>query len=703
MAYFPYSPDWSSSGFRLRDLNIPILLSTVCVLAALLAGAIARPVELVGAIASDEIPEHEVSQLIDGNVGLENGWGVPGNHSEVVELIFRTREPLNAGLLLFSVVEITSWAEMAAKFDLAVTADEEPGFRGNWTPLKPEFAAASHTAVTVEGMAILPMSSGAVTVYATAPFAGITGFRLRFLPVDADRNPATPSKLGRGSGRPVGVTEFTVEADPLRSSNVAFGRPVTTSGRLFRNMPARFLTDGFAGTFSHPDTSLESKDFFFEVDLGQSRTLDHLVIRGRGDGVVPERLTKYEVQLLDGDAREVRWSAQMHPDGSHPGSGGSDVIRRDAGQGRMEGRFIRVINRSGMPNSPQIAELEAYPALRLAVEQVVADGVAVRGGVVPAGRKRLGFRIALRENIVPTEQAAFRWRIEGAVAEWREVDWRGVVETECPPPGSYLVAVQARHTDGIWDEIGGALTISVEFPWWRERRAIAGFSLLVIGLVAWIFRRLAVRRLQHQVRKLEHEQALNRERERIAQDMHDDVGAQLASLSILAERCVEDPSSLPKLGDRARAAVASLDEIVWAVNPRQDTLGALVDYLCKYAGEFLATARVKSRQQVAVLNRQRNVESSTRHHVLMAVKESLSNAVRHSGADEIWLRLREETGLFVVEVADCGCGLPATAVAPDADGLKNLRSRVAEIRGELNIVSEEGEGTTIQIKVPLSP
>lgn len=678
------------------------LLQAGCLLAVLSTAAFARPVELVSATASDELAGREAAQLIDGNVAAENGWGVAGTTADVVQVVFRNAQPLNAGLLLFSVVEIGNWIEMPAKFDLAVTADAVPDFDGNWTPLKPEFAAAPHTSVSVEGMAVMADSGGAVTVYATAPFAGITGFRFRLLPVDTDRNPATPSKLGRAAGGPIGLTEFSIQADPLRSSNVAFGRPVIASGRLYRNMPPRFLTDGFAGTFSHPASDLDATGFYYEIDLGQSRMIDHLVVRGRGDGVAPERLTRYELQLLDGEGRDVRWSAKLHEDGSHSGSGGTDVVRRDSGKGSMEGRYIRVVNRSGLLNSPQVAEVEAYPALRLAVEQVVADGAGVRGGSIPAGTRRLGFRIGLLENIVPTEQAAFRWRIEGSDAAWQEVDWRGVVETECPKPGAYRIAVQARHTDGIWDESGGTLSVSVALPWWRDARAISGFTVLLVLLTAWVFRRIALRRLQRQVRLLEHEQALNRERERIAQDMHDDVGAQLASLSILAERCVDEPAALPKLGERARAAVASLDEIVWSVNPRNDTLGALADYLCRYAAEFLATASIRSRQQVSVSSPERIVESSMRHHVLMAVKESLNNAARHSGAEEVWLRIREEGPALVLEIADSGCGIPAHATAPGADGLANLRRRTEDMQGRLEIHSQAGSGTSIKITVPLS-
>ncbi len=687
----------------MENLKVPVLRSALFLLLAISAVAFARPVQFSGVLASGEIPQHEAGQLIDGNVDPENGWGVAGNSIGTVEAVVRTKESLTAGLLLFSVVEISRWCEMPAMFDLAVTADALPSIEGNWTPVNPEFAAASQTAVAIEGMAVRPNGSGAITVYATAPFAGITGFRLRMLPVDNDGNPATPSVLGRVPGGPVGLTEFTVEADPLRSSNVAFGRPVTTSGRLHRNMLARFLTDGFEGTFSHPARDLDTDGFFYEVDLGQSRMLDHIVIRGRGDGVAPERLTRYEVQILDGDERELRWSAMLHPGGSHPGNAGSDVIRRDAGKGRMEGRFVRLVNRSGIAYSPQIAEVEVYPALRIQAEGLVADGVNASNGTIPAGTRRLGFRIALAENIVPTEQAAFRWRIEGADAAWRDVDWRGVVEAECPLPGSWMIAVQARHTDGIWDENGASLSLRVEFPWWKNRAVIVGFILIATALAGWVIRRIALLRLQRKVIALEHEQALNRERERIAQDMHDDVGAQLASLSLLAERCVDDPSALPTLGERARSAVASLDEIVWSVNPRHDTLGALADYLCKFAQEFLETASIRCRLQISVGERERIVESAMRHNILMTVKESLNNASRHSGASEVWLRLREDADSLVVEISDAGRGIPDSASAPNADGLRNLRKRVQEMSGKLEILTSPDSGTTIRIIVALSP
>lgn len=154
---------------------------------------------------------------------------------------------------------------------------------------------------------------------------------------------------------------------PARAAeNLAFKQPVTASAALWPNFPTSFLTDGDNSTFTHPATGVATLGFEFEVDLGREVQFDRIVLRNRGDGCCPERLSRYRVELYadnGGESGALNWSGLIRGDGSNSGVGGVDVVRATAGSGPLfGGRFIRIVNTGGASHSPQIAEIEAYGA-----------------------------------------------------------------------------------------------------------------------------------------------------------------------------------------------------------------------------------------------------------------------------------------------------------------------------------------------------
>jgi signal transduction histidine kinase len=262
------------------------------------------------------------------------------------------------------------------------------------------------------------------------------------------------------------------------------------------------------------------------------------------------------------------------------------------------------------------------------------------------------------------------------------------------------------------------IRVLVQPSWWTLERLGAVVGLLVVGLVlaaVWItqLRRQVEQRsaqLQREIRereRAEHHQELEAERARIARDLHDDLGSSLTEIGVLAstgQRALAEPGGAPALFDaiagKARGSIAALDVIVWAVDPEDNSLQSLADYLSGFAGEYLSHFRVVCRFKIPMVLPAIMLEGRLRHDLFLAVKETLNNVVRHAHSSEVEFGMAVTPDGLEIVVADNGKGFDM-AVAGDGNGLKNLQSRLGKLGGSCAIESRVGRGTTITIGLPL--
>jgi signal transduction histidine kinase len=255
------------------------------------------------------------------------------------------------------------------------------------------------------------------------------------------------------------------------------------------------------------------------------------------------------------------------------------------------------------------------------------------------------------------------------------------------------------------------LTVLHEPPWWTPARlagAIGALLLVVAFGAGWVV--LLRRRVAAQtavIREQARREANERERRRIAQDIHDDLGSRLTQLALLGARvraaAVPDTAAADlgaRISETARTTVQTMDEIVWAVNPGNDTLQSLGDYLCKVATSLLGGAGIACRLAVPEVLPERPVSAELRHNLVLAVREALNNVIKHSRAAEASLTLRLDGDVLTIEVGDNGVGLP-TAGAARGNGLGNLRRRLAESHGTCEIGANDGGGTRVRFAVTL--
>jgi signal transduction histidine kinase len=256
--------------------------------------------------------------------------------------------------------------------------------------------------------------------------------------------------------------------------------------------------------------------------------------------------------------------------------------------------------------------------------------------------------------------------------------------------------------------------------WWTVRHAsvvIGGLLFLIAGSMIWIT--LLRRQVEERTRQLaseikgreqaEYQRALEAERTRIAQDLHDELGATLTEIRFLGAVKSRYPSALEdmrshlkEVSEKSHQMVSSLDEIVWAVNPANDSLPNLASYLCHVAEEFFRVSEIRCRLDMDEVLPPVSLSSEVRHSLYLVVREALNNVAKHSRAKEAWLRIHYQEKALRLVVEDDGRGFEVAADGPARNGLGNMRSRLKNIGGDFQYESKLGRGTICRIELPLA-
>lgn len=248
--------------------------------------------------------------------------------------------------------------------------------------------------------------------------------------------------------------------------------------------------------------------------------------------------------------------------------------------------------------------------------------------------------------------------------------------------------------------------VTVRFwqTWWFI--TLAAFSLLVgVGTTVRVVEK---RKFQHQLRRAEQERALERERGRIAQDLHDELGSSLTRISLLSgllradkDRPDQVDAHASKLSLSADQTVRALEEIVWAVRPGSDTLQSLVDYITHFAGELFEGTPTRCRLDLPDQLPAQPLPPDLRHNIFLIVKEALTNILKHAGAHEVHLQIKTGVRTFEIVIADDGKGFNVNSAASNGrhNGLENMRRRAGTAGGQLTVTSNPGKGTQVKFRV----
>lgn len=649
------------------------------------------------AVASFETTTGPVAAAIDGRLAPDNGWSVLGGNMTEQSAVFIARVPQNATEWQARLVFMDA-APMAYPycFELAATRDPSPTLESEWTALQPTQAMAIcgedyHNGASFERSVIRltntqPLSL--VEVRVRSPFPNITAFRINLIPELAV---SQASSLTRNPDGACTITEFEMLADPLQATNIANGRPVIASGPVTDGLSALNLTDGMIGTFSRlRPTVAGGRQSHYEIDLGQVWPVHHLWVKGWSLGGAV-------VELWDSHQGTAAWT------GTLPGSSESIRLFRENGEGpSFAGRWLRVGAGAGDgPEQPTLAEVEIYPQLRPFILNWDSDGHPLPLRDAPGGARNLHFEISATAPSPLEAIRVFRFRIPGWRDIWQEVDPRGGIRIPAPPPGIYQIELEAKHSDGVWDASGQPFQFTVLAVWWKSRSFISSLATLVALGGLLIRRQLHIRQLARDLAEARRQGELQSNRLRIARDMHDDIGARLTHIAFLADAAEQAAPAMQGIASEARETVGALDQIVWAVNPRNDTVGGFAEYLSSHAARYLAGTGIRLRENIVISSPDHPLGFETRHSLMMACKESLQNIIKHSGAREARLIVTDANARLTVAFADDGCGLGCQTTDIDRSGLDNMRERLAECSGTCIIESPPEGGVRVTFHLPL--
>lgn len=303
----------------------------------------------------------------------------------------------------------------------------------------------------------------------------------------------------------------------------------------------------------------------------------------------------------------------------------------------------------------------------------------------------------------PDQPLRFQHRLEGVDDGWSDPSmWRSVLYAGLGS-GRYRFRVRAVSATGQVSTRLASFAFTIPPPFWLR----GWFLMLVAVALAALLtaaHRLRLRRLL----------ALERVRTRIAADLHDDLGASLARVSLLSEAARrmlhESPEAaepmLSEIGDTSRELVAAAGDIAYAIDPGRGRLDGLVARLRRFAEDLLVDTEIVWRLEVGGETAGVELSSDQRRHVLAILKEGLRNAVRHGRPRHLGLTLTVEQGGLSAELVDDGrgfaAGVPASGSEPlEGHGLRNMRRRAREMEARLEIDSDSGAGTRLVLQIPL--
>ena len=346
------------------------------------------------------------------------------------------------------------------------------------------------------------------------------------------------------------------------------------------------------------------------------------------------------------------------------------------------------------------------------VESVFADGKMLTltdtvGLRAPSSVRRFEFYYMAPDLTAPQE-LRFRHKLEGLDRDWVDGGTLRVASFTRLSAGRYRFRVMVGGRDGRWHEGSQSVSLWVAPRFWELRWVqVLSTAILLAGVLGG-FALNQRRKFHHRVERLEAAQALENERRRIARDLHDELGARLTSIAIKGETALQSQgfasSAKPVLGSLVgdvRQLVHATEEVIWATDPKNDSLSNLTSFLGDYLERFLAPTGIAYRLQITPVLPPCTVPAQTRHNLLLAAKEALNNALRHASPTVIRMQIEVEGAWLRVIIADDGLGFDPGQPQPLGRGLANIKHRMELIHGSAELRSQMGEGTTVTLWMPL--
>ncbi len=208
--------------------------------------------------------------------------------------------------------------------------------------------------------------------------------------------------------------------------------------------------------------------------------------------------------------------------------------------------------------------------------------------------------------------------------------------------------------------------------------------------------------------EIERREAIQKERERISKDMHDEIGSSLTQIAVLSELAIRDLDQkssteeiIKKISRVSRQVVDNISEIVWAINPKNDSLDNLAAYLREYASDLFESKGIECTITFSEIGSNIPLQSELKRNIFLAVKETFNNIIKHSNAKNVYFSFSFNKNKIMISIKDDGIGFDTNNLKPKGNGLINIESRIRECGGLVSIHSKIGHGTELKFEIPL--
>jgi len=293
----------------------------------------------------------------------------------------------------------------------------------------------------------------------------------------------------------------------------------------------------------------------------------------------------------------------------------------------------------------------------------------------------------------------FRYRLRGFSSDWATLDDGSTLTFTNLDPGTYTLEVMASNNDGVWASPEDLLELTITPPWWGTLWFRLFALLAVIGVAGGSTALSAQMKYSRQLEEASRKAELDKERLRISRDMHDALGSRLTQIKYMAN--LGEEADLTEIGDVTTEVMHQLNEIVWSVNPENDVLDQLAEYLAEYAERATQSIGMRCRLHMDPHFPALPIAAELRHNIVMVVREAIQNSIKHARSAELHLEIHYAGDQFEVTLRDAGVGFDLATLPKRGQGLRTMQARMVPHKGQVVVQSAPTKGTIVAVRVPI--
>ncbi len=295
------------------------------------------------------------------------------------------------------------------------------------------------------------------------------------------------------------------------------------------------------------------------------------------------------------------------------------------------------------------------------------------------------------------EKLTYYYKMTGIDKDWIKADRQNFINYSLLPPGNYTFSVYCEDIDGNRSPNITQVSIYIKPPFWRTYWFISTL-FFIIAICIYIVHRLRVNKLL----------AVEKLRNRVARDLHDDMGSTLSTINILSSmaksRIQVDPVKtteyLGKISDNSQRMMDAMDDIVWSIKPSNDSMQKISARMREFATNVLEAKEIELDFRIDEAVFDVKLEMEARRDFFLVFKEAVNNAAKYSKASMVTIQLGLHSNRLLLIVEDDGIGFEPS-VADSGNGLGNMQKRADAMHGRLQILSKPGGGTQVTVNIPV--